>query len=111
MQDRPLAARRSSLNVCSNYFHHRHPRSTFRDYVGEIQLFGVFCAETGGVYLIPINDVEARRTASLRITAPRNKQRKHIRYADRYEVGRVTLGGPSPPNVRSGRVNQVVAGD
>jgi hypothetical protein len=85
-------------SVCSNYFHHAHPRSTSRDYVDEIDFFGVYCPETGGVYLIPIGDLEIRRTGSLRVDPPRNAQRKLIRYADRYEIGRVTLGGLSPPN-------------
>lgn len=85
-------------SVCSNYFHHPHPRSTSRDYVGEIDYFGVYCPETGGVYLIPIGDLKIRRTGSLRVATPRNGQHKLIRFAKPYEIGRVTLGGQCPPN-------------
>jgi PD-(D/E)XK endonuclease len=95
-------------SVCSNYFHHPHPRSTSRDYVGEIDYFGVYCPETSGVYLVPIRDLEVRRAGSLRVDPPKNNQRKFIRFAQQYEIGRVTLGGVDPPSaLRS--VNEVVA--
>src|SRR5687768_8734678 len=42
--------------ACSSYAHHPNPKMTRRSYVGEIDYFGVHCPETGGVYLVPIED-------------------------------------------------------
>ena len=53
---------------------------------GEVY-FGVYCAETGGVYLLPLADVPLRRMGTLRVDPPRNNQRKAIRYAADYEIG------------------------
>ena len=74
-------------SVCSNYGHHRAPRARSRDYIGEVDYFGVYCAETGGVYLLPLADVPLRRMGTLRVDPPRNNQRKAIRYAADYEIG------------------------
>jgi len=52
--------------MCSTYAHHAQPRGTRRDYEGEIEYFGVHCPETGGIYLVPIEDVDARVSAALR---------------------------------------------
>jgi hypothetical protein len=41
-------------SVCSNYAHHRNPRVAQRDYQGEVDFFGVYCSETGGVYWFPL---------------------------------------------------------
>ncbi len=78
-------------NVCSHYGHHAKPRVVRRDYTGEIDYFGVYCPETSGVYLVPMADVPIRVRGALRVDAPKNNQRKGIRYADRYEIGRVQL--------------------
>ena len=59
-----------------------------RDYVGEIDFFGVFCPENGGVYLIPISETPTGAMAHLRIDPPRNGQRPRIRYASTYEIAR-----------------------
>jgi hypothetical protein len=74
-------------SVCSNYGHHRAPRARSRDYIGEVDYFGVCCAETGGVYLLPLADVPLRRMGTLRVDPPRNNQRKAIRCAAGYEIG------------------------
>jgi hypothetical protein len=50
-------------SMCSNYAHHRSPPAVRRDYLGEVDFFGVYCVETGGVYLIPIGDALLRREA------------------------------------------------
>jgi PD-(D/E)XK endonuclease len=85
-------------NMCSHYGHHTNPRVVRRDYQGEVDCFGVYCPETAGVYLIPMTELPIRVRRALRVDPPKNGQRKFIRYADRYEIGRVTLGGLSPPN-------------
>ena len=78
-------------SMCSNYAHHRAPHAVRRDYLGEVDYFGVYCMETGGVYLIPIEDAPLRREGALRVDPPRNHQRKFIRYAAQYEIGRVDI--------------------
>ncbi len=79
--------------VCSCYGHHRNPLTASRDYHGQIDLFAVYCRETGGVYLIPIDDVPTKSAAYLRVDAPRNNQRDRIRFAADYEIGRVAIEG------------------
>jgi hypothetical protein len=46
--------------TASTYGHLPSPRDVRRTYVGEIDHFGVFCPETGGVYLLPIDVVQTR---------------------------------------------------
>ncbi len=46
--------------VCSCYGHHRNPKDARRDYQGQVDLFGVYCPETLGVYLVPIEDLPVR---------------------------------------------------
>jgi PD-(D/E)XK endonuclease len=75
-------------SMCSNYGHHKTPRTVRRDYLGEVDYFGVYCVDTRGVYLIPIQDAPLRREGALRVDPPRNNQRKFIRYAAQYEIGR-----------------------
>ncbi len=94
-------------NVCSNYGHHANPRAVRRDYRGEVDYFGVYCPETSGVYLIPIEDLAIRNRGALRVDAPRNNQKKRIRFATTYEIGRVQLHAPDELSLR--RVDEVVA--
>jgi hypothetical protein len=65
-----------------------------RDYVGQVEYFAVYCPETSGIYLIPIDEVLVRWNGSLRVTEARNGQRLRIRYARDYEIGRVTFTRP-----------------
>ena len=81
-------------SACSNYGHHRSPHVRQRDYQGEVDFFGVYCRETQGVYLIPLADLPLRRQGALRVKPPKNSQRKRIRYAERYEIGRVAIHAP-----------------
>lgn len=55
-----------------SYRHHPNPKIMKRDYAGEIDFFGVFCPENGGVYLIPISETPTGAMAHLRIDPPRN---------------------------------------
>ena len=77
--------------TCSSYAHHSNPKSIRRDYIGEIDDFAVFCPMLGSVYLIPIEDVSARKEACLRVTEPRNGQRKYVRLAAQYELMRLDV--------------------
>ena len=79
------------FNACSFYAHHRNPREPSRDYLGEIDYFAVYCPETQGVYLVPIEDTPVRRLGSLRIDPPANGQRRHIRFASLYEIATVSV--------------------
>ena len=97
-------------SMCSNYGHHANARVPRRDYAGEVDFFAVYCPETSGVYLIPMEDLQIRAWGALRVDAPRNNQRRRIRYADKYEIGRVQMHAPDS-NISLGGVDQVVAGD
>lgn len=79
------------FSTCSCYGHHRNPERARRDYQGQVDAFAVYCPETGGVYVVPIEDLPVRVLAALRIDPPRNGQRKRIRFAADYELGRVRL--------------------
>jgi PD-(D/E)XK endonuclease len=81
-------------SVCSTYAHHANPRFAQRDYHGEIDYFAVYCPATEGVYLIPIEDVPTRRQGSIRVEPANNCQRKFIRDAAQYEIGRVSFTRP-----------------
>jgi hypothetical protein len=81
------------FNLCSNYAHHANPKASRRTYQGEIDFFGVYCPETNGVYLLPIEDVPGRSQACLRVDPARNQQNKRIRPAARYEIAKVTTEG------------------
>ena len=70
--------------------HHKRPVSK-RSYHGEVDHFAVYCPETGGVYLIPLDDVPTRNEAALRVEAPRNGQRRRIRPALDYLVAYVPV--------------------
>jgi hypothetical protein len=80
--------------TCSTYGHHPNPRVTRRDYVGEIDYFAVYCRDTAGVYLIPIAEVPSRTQGALRVDPARNGQRRRIRFAADYQVGRVRIESP-----------------
>ena len=94
-------------SMCSNYGHHSNPRLVQRDYQGEVDYFAVFCPETRGVYLIPMNDLPMRRQGNLRVVPTKNNQKKLIRDARLYEIGRVTCTRPTSDSVL-GRVDERV---
>jgi hypothetical protein len=98
-------------NLCSHYGHHPNPRMIRRDYHGEIDYFGVYCPETCGVYLVPISDLPTRVRGYLRVEQPKNNQRKRIRLAAQYEIGRVHLHAPDSVQrvAPLRRVDEVVA--
>ena len=90
--------------VCSCYGHHLRPGQARRDYRGQVDYFGVHCADAEKVYLVPIDDLNVRTAAALRVEPPRNAQRKKVRDAADYEIGRVAVSVP-----QLGRVDELVA--
>jgi len=84
------------FKTCSSYAHHSNPASVAQDYIGQVDYFAVYCPETSGIYLLPIDEVPVRWNGSLRVTEARNGQRLRIKYARDYEIGRVTCTRPIP---------------
>ena len=58
-------------------------RNIARGYVGEADVFIVFCPETNGVYVVPVADAPAYEMR-LRIDGCRNGQRDRVNWADEY---------------------------
>jgi hypothetical protein len=86
--------------TASTYGHHRNPRVIRRTYTGEIDLFAVYCLETSGVYLVPIQDVPTKSYACLRVNPSLNNQYRYVRFAQQYEIGNVSL--TAGPGARAG---------
>jgi hypothetical protein len=87
-----------TFKTASSYAHHPNPRKASHDYQGQIDLFAVYCAATEGVYLIPIEEVSTSWECLLRLEPARNGQRRRIRPAAEYEIGKVhwrSTGGPA----------------
>ena len=74
---------------------HSVGRRSLRDYIGEVNYFGVYCHERREVYLVPIEDVPRSR-ACLRLTPPRNGQSTGIRLASQYVLR--SQDDPSEPS-------------
>ena len=87
--------------MCSFSAHHRRP-VLIRDYLDDVEYFAVYCRETSGVYLIPVGEIPLRRLGTLRVDPPRNCQRKRIRLAEDYEIGRVSVNASSAPRASAG---------
>ena len=77
--------------TCSCYGHHRNPEAARRDYGGQVDYFAVYCPQTCGVYLVPISEVPNRVSTALRVTPPRNNQRRFVRLAADYEIAKVSV--------------------
>jgi hypothetical protein len=60
-------------------------RTRTRTYIGEVDLFIVYCADNEGIYVVPAHEVPARGM-HLRVDPPRNGQSKHVRWARQYEL-------------------------
>jgi hypothetical protein len=76
-----------SFAPASLYYHTRAGRTTHgsRSYHAQIDYFAVYCPETRGVYLIPVEDTGSSQM-NLRLVPARNKQEKNIRWAREYEL-------------------------
>jgi len=79
------------FRTCSFYGHHPNPKVPSRHYLNDVDYFAVHCPETSGIYLIPIAELPLTSQAALRVEPPRNNQRRRIRLAERYEIGRVAV--------------------
>lgn len=82
------------FKVCSIYAHHPNPKVLFRSYKGDVDALAVYCRVTSGVYLIPICDLSPSHEAALRVTPPRNNQRKRVPFAADYLIGVVSVAVP-----------------
>jgi hypothetical protein len=71
----------------SSYYHTRAGRTTngHRPYHGQIDYFAVYCRETKGVYLIPVEHT-GRSQMNLRLLPTKNSQEKNVRWAKNYEL-------------------------
>jgi hypothetical protein len=56
-----------------------------KGYVGEVDLFGVYCPEVKKCYLVPV-EIAPATGCYLRIKPPRNGQKKGIRWAADFEI-------------------------
>jgi hypothetical protein len=83
------------FRACSSYAHHQNPKLLKRDYLGEIDYFGVYCPETRGVYLVPIEHLRVRREGALRVDPARNGQAHKVRLAADYQIAQISIGGAS----------------
>jgi hypothetical protein len=90
------------FRACSSYAHHPNPKPRKRDYLGEIDYFGVYCLETHDVYLVPIECAQVRRECSLRVEPTRNGQAQGVRLAADYGIARVTVEPIGAPGGRPG---------
>ena len=62
-----------------------HTKNVPRDYIGEVDFFGVYCHELASAFLVPIAAVPLR-AGRLRIGAPRNSQQRNIRWAEQFRL-------------------------
>jgi hypothetical protein len=67
------------------YSSHAHRGGTMRSYRGEVDFIGVFCPETGDVYLVPESEIVDSKM-HLRVAPTINRQDKHIRWASRFKL-------------------------
>jgi hypothetical protein len=87
-----------NFRTASSYYHHPNPKMPAKHYRGQVDFFAVYCRETTGVYLVPISDLEMDTHASLRVQPTLNNQRKGVRFAEDYEIGRVAIEGLRGPS-------------
>ena len=73
------------FNPCSIDSRRKEGGCLRKGYAEEVEFFGVYCPENGRCYLVPVGDV-AKTTCYLRIDAPKNGQKTHLRWAERYEI-------------------------
>lgn len=66
---------------CSTYAHRGGKR---KSYLGQIELFAIYCPETAKVYLCPVE--EFRQSGRLRISKTKNGQAKAVRWANEFEI-------------------------
>ena len=87
-----------TFRTASSYYHHPNPKMPAKHYRGQVDFFGVYCVESGAVYLVPIDALAADNYATLRVDPPRNNQLQRVRWARDYEIGTVAIGGLRAPS-------------
>lgn len=65
---------------------HGHRGKPPRNYVGQIDAFGVYCPQLGKTYLVPIDSMRGRAEQSLRIDPCRNGQKRGFVAAVDFEI-------------------------
>ncbi len=60
-------------------------KAFWRGYVGEADLFLVHCPQTGGVYVVPVDEAPTQEMR-LRVEPSRNNQARGIHWAKDYEL-------------------------
>lgn len=76
------------FNACSFTYHHPNNQGTrpYRHhYRGAADLFGIYCRDTGKVYLVPVEEVGTRE-GCLRVGPAKNRQSKKVRWAKDFEL-------------------------
>lgn len=56
-----------------------------KSYHGEVDFLGIYCIENNSYYLMPVNKV-AKTATTLRLTSPKNNQKKNIHLAKDYQI-------------------------
>jgi hypothetical protein len=57
-----------------------------RNYVDDIDYFGVYCYELDTVYLVPVADLPSGSSGRLRVEPSKNNQAKGVRWASEYVI-------------------------
>lgn len=58
-----------------------------RKYAGQIELFGVYCADLNSVYLVPVDRISSGATVGfLRVSAPKNQWKSKILWARDFQI-------------------------
>lgn len=83
-----LKAGRISFDACSMSRYGAKKYGDRRHYRGEIELFGVYCPDNDGAYLIPVDEVGITE-GCLRVDETKNGQKAKVRWASDYELNRV----------------------
>ncbi len=75
------------FKAASFYYHQRKSGTSYfkRDYHGQIDYFAVYCPDTNGIYLIPIEQATTN-SMRLRLRPTRNNQEKNVNWAKNYEL-------------------------
>jgi PD-(D/E)XK endonuclease len=73
--------------TASTYYHTKAGRTGYgrKDYEGEVDYFAVYCPETKGVYLLPVEHTGVSQM-NLRLVPTKNNQEKNVRWAKDYEI-------------------------
>ena len=71
----------------SRHYHLRAKEgiSRTRPYHGQIEYFAIYCPDTKGVYLVPVDHTGASQMI-LRLIPTKNNQEKNVRWAKDYEI-------------------------